>query len=631
MPPPHIGDNNKNRVENIKKKFEGTNKFVPVTDNLNNVAAKCRSGRLEDDSNGNTDSRCQTDAPKKQKLALTTDISAPNAGGHFLNNQTPSKGHPTLERQLSSPTSRGHIKRSPAFRCDRIVRGKNVLAPSPGAPRSVVGKRVKQFDSTPDLVSAKICNVIGDEQPQQLQVKLSLDGVNDRARAFTSPDNFSQSPKIPLDSNSSGPCEAKRNRLDILGGTTGAKNGFSVNSTGSWVHSRHDIGKPGSVSEILKDNNKIKTPFSNQESFPGKNLLSEIKLKRTVNSFNDNSYHEEKAGTSLKNHINQAGPAPKALSPSVIPSNGSSQTYQQGLSATLKEALKAPLPCGPPPKKPPRTFAHNSPKVKSPSERINNLKSNPGAIKTPEVSCHISVSPPPVIKPTRSKTESQIMLRKLEDALMNHKSSPRGAQSPTSPADKSIRQGSLSPPGNSATSGYPGGMNSQNKICTPTHAARSGCLSSLNCAVGPTLCSQPRDSAQEVQAKQPEFTPGPHTKRKSSLQDNTSNVRKIIPGSLHKSHSVEHIYAEPFQFIGDGNQICKSKDCEANFRTSSFGKEIPKPQPRFQPKRILSTSPEQIFRTRLGSPTETNSEGLHYLVKILLCDKLEYVILTFMC
>ncbi|XP_034235043.1 DENN domain-containing protein 2A-like [Thrips palmi] len=602
MPPPHIGDNNKNRVENIKKKFEGSNKFVPISDNLNNVAAKSRAARQEDENNGNADSRCQTDTPKKQKLALTTDISASNSGGHFLNNQTPSKGHPVLERQLSSPTSRGHIKRSPAFRCDRIVRGKNVLAPSPGAPRSVVGKRVKQFDSTPDLVSAKICNVIGDEQPHQFQVKLSADGVNERARAFTSPDNLSRSPKDTLDSNSSGPCEAKRNRLDYQGGSTGGKNGLPINSPSSWLLSR-GLGKP----DILNDN-KVKTPFSNQDSFPVKNLLSEIKLKRTVNGFN-----EEKTDASLKNHINQAGPAPKAVSLTVIPSNGNSQTYQQGLSATLKAALKAPLPCGPPPKKPPRTFAHNSPKVKSPSERLNNLKCNPGAIRSQESSCHISVSPPPVIKPVRSKTESQIMLRKLEDALMNHKPSPRGAQSPTSPVNKGIRQGSLSPPGNGATSGYPICSNSQNKICTPTHAARSGCLTSLNCAVGPTLCSQPRDSVYEVKAKQPEFIPDPHTKRKSSLQDNTSNVQKNIPGSLHKSHSVEHIYAEPFQFIGDGNQICKSKDCEANFRSTSFGREIPKPQPRFQPKRILSTSPEQILRTRLGSPTETNSEGLHYL------------------
>ena len=31
---------------------------------------------------------------------------------------------------------------------------------------------------------------------------------------------------------------------------------------------------------------------------------------------------------------------------------------EQNLTNTLKEALKSPLPAGPPPKKPPRTFAH---------------------------------------------------------------------------------------------------------------------------------------------------------------------------------------------------------------------------------------------------------------------------------
>ncbi|KAE8742896.1 hypothetical protein FOCC_FOCC011514 [Frankliniella occidentalis] len=594
MPPPHIGDNNKNRVENIKKKFEDINKFVPVTDNLNNVTVKSRSGRPEDDST--TDPGCQPDTPKKQRL------------GSVSSNKSIS-GHPVLERQLSSPTSRGHIKRSPAFRCDRIVRGKNVVTPTVGEkPKSVVGKRVKQFDSTPDFVSAKLCPaIIGDEPPLQQRCKTPPEAVSERTRAFTSPsDNFSWSPK-KISNNSPGLGEAKRINLDIPRkcGPTG-KNGHSINTSGGWPH-KHGDNKQIRIGEYVNDSKRIRPVLANRESSPLQVLISDVQFKTSKsNSING----EEKTAV---NHISKTNPPPKSVPSTNGPSNSDKQAYQPGLSATLKAALKAPLPCGPPPKKPPRTFAHNSPTVKNTVDNFNNVKSNSSAIRNFDPSCHDSVSPPPIVKPVRSKTESQIMLRKLENALMNHKTSPKGSQSPVSPVESSGREGSLSPPGNNALPAHSLGSSGQNKMCTPTHAARSGCLSSLNCAVSPTLCSQlSRDNMHDGKVKQPEFAHDPSMKRKSSLQDNSSSVRKDISGALHKSHSVEHIYAEPFQFVGDGNQICKSKDCEANFRTSSFGKEIPK-QARFHPKRILSTSPEQVFRARPAGPTDSNMDGLHYL------------------
>jgi hypothetical protein len=64
------------------------------------------------------------------------------------------------------------------------------------------------------------------------------------------------------------------------------------------------------------------------------------------------------------------------------------------LSDTLRRILKCPLPSGPPPQKPPRTFASNS---------------------------EISSQPEPKIQqPQRSKTESEIKLKKIENALVKH-------------------------------------------------------------------------------------------------------------------------------------------------------------------------------------------------------------------
>lgn len=84
---------------------------------------------------------------------------------------------------------------------------------------------------------------------------------------------------------------------------------------------------------------------------------------------------------------------------------------------TLKKVLKEPLPLGPPPKKPPRIFASDSPNPnppkKSPSKAgklINDSKfklKNFGSNKN---------------KPHRSKEESKLMLDKIENALNKHKS-----------------------------------------------------------------------------------------------------------------------------------------------------------------------------------------------------------------
>lgn len=64
------------------------------------------------------------------------------------------------------------------------------------------------------------------------------------------------------------------------------------------------------------------------------------------------------------------------------------------LSDTLKRILKCPLPSGPPPQKPPRTFASHS---ESLSESESKIK-----------------------QPQRSKTESEIKLKKIENALAKH-------------------------------------------------------------------------------------------------------------------------------------------------------------------------------------------------------------------
>jgi hypothetical protein len=102
------------------------------------------------------------------------------------------------------------------------------------------------------------------------------------------------------------------------------------------------------------------------------------------------------------------------------------------LTDTLKAALKAPLPSGPPPKKPPRTFAHNTPSSDNVGENISvpcaSATNAIEALSNKDLTQHVKftksvsekTSVEKSVKPIRSKTESQIMLKKLESVLLNH-------------------------------------------------------------------------------------------------------------------------------------------------------------------------------------------------------------------
>lgn len=97
----------------------------------------------------------------------------------------------------------------------------------------------------------------------------------------------------------------------------------------------------------------------------------------------------------------------------------SSDKINDDLSDTLKRVLRSPLPPGPPPKKPPRTFTakpisnNNSTSLKCSNNAfiINDKNLND------RNECHFTSGIP---RPIRSKTEPEIMLKKIENALLKH-------------------------------------------------------------------------------------------------------------------------------------------------------------------------------------------------------------------
>lgn len=121
-----------------------------------------------------------------------------------------------------------------------------------------------------------------------------------------------------------------------------------------------------------------------------------------------------------------------------------SESNTSPLHTELKQVLSSPLPSGPPPKKPPRTFAHNF--KYSPDSEFNSREPCPNNGKAyPHAPSSL---PSSTMRPIRSKTESQIMLKKLEHVLNQHqnlsnqstikgtltntnKSVPKGTRDPT--------------------------------------------------------------------------------------------------------------------------------------------------------------------------------------------------------
>lgn len=197
-----------------------------------------------------------------------------------------------------------------------------------------------------------------------------------------------------------------------------------------------------------------------EEAKPTKrNVFKKFVQKNEIDEGNENICHNE-ANLEMEPFVTMNGNNISGDSISIdeeIFMNSKSALISGDISVdTLKKVLKEPLPLGPPPKKPPRIFASDSPNSnslkKSPSKTgkfINDSKfklKNFGSNKN---------------KPHRSKEESKIMLDKIEDALKKHKStgkilSPRlnvkfphkenfQSENPTQPTEDSISTASTEP------------------------------------------------------------------------------------------------------------------------------------------------------------------------------------------
>lgn len=103
-----------------------------------------------------------------------------------------------------------------------------------------------------------------------------------------------------------------------------------------------------------------------------------------------------------------------------------SELHSVGLTDTLKSALKRPLPAGPAPRKPPRTFLH-SPQNRTPENEEISLEKTISQLNlnetfTKELNSNLKKClNDKSRKKTRGKSDPKYMLDKLENALKNNK------------------------------------------------------------------------------------------------------------------------------------------------------------------------------------------------------------------
>lgn len=343
---------NSNRVKSIKNKFENIDKTKSPEGNTT------KNGYRNNLNN----------SPKKtEKLSENTD-----PGGRLA-----------LQRQYSDPLKR-NIKRTPAFRVDKNMEKNNDFQRNCFNRNALFENKVKQFsavksncDSNSNIANSKKSDLNKCNNKNKTETKFSKN-VN------------SKPAPVLVKSKSSHEFQYIRSKFD---------RGFTNN-----INKNISSFKNDNDSECLKgiDLSLLYTepvPKSLRTKNVNEMILSNEKPDVKV----DNAYTTSTLKLSDKTPVNEEkSPADKSL--------------MDGLTDTLRTALKRPLPSGPAPKKPPRTFQHSN--SDDGTNNIENIEKNVSFLHlTKEIEKKFNVKP----KHTPRRADPKYMLNKLENALRNNK------------------------------------------------------------------------------------------------------------------------------------------------------------------------------------------------------------------
>lgn len=653
----------RSRVENIKKRFEITNNDLstPITNNSRFTKTPVHRNLVGNRVQSNNGVKSNISPRKKILHTAASDPidipeKCPNPSPTI---KTPQSVPIKAEKQLINPGGRGHIRRSPAFRCDKIVRGRNVTGQISGIrdkTRSVVGNRVKLFEDGQNVTSVvKKLNIspldssdtayVANKSPRaQINKQLALED-NVAAKRIGSVTNSGNTVTTiyvtqnflvnsPSTSTNFGDEAVLSSATDLEKSEAVRQHNLKLPKLGVEYASVSNVKGQVSASFHKYEHHRVKLPLENIQL----NANSKTENSTTLRTVEYKEVEliappEEKEvnNCEITNGIkSEKRQALQEMSQNEVNSSGIT------LTDTLKAALRAPLPIGPPPKKPPRTFAHNTP---SPDNAGENNISMPSATTTSAIEAesnknlpqHVKVTKSvsektnieKSIKPVRSKTESQIMLRKLESVLLSHEQSTGGVVlRPKSPMvrrnveDKAI--GTYSEPDSKTgrSIGRVGPLPSlplesellnSHDICADGDNVRFGSCLNFSCVSADSnnpLYSQIH-FYEKVPEKQSEFFV-----ESPNICSLSKRLSKPYGTLLHcRSRSEEHIYAEPFDYFNRvQNYRSNIEDWKTQRTVMKSGESaggLPKIGESVEIQNISFIHPENII-----SKTGT----LHYLV-----------------
>ncbi|XP_076250836.1 uncharacterized protein LOC143190441 isoform X3 [Rhynchophorus ferrugineus] len=427
---------NSNRVKSIKNKFES----IDNEQQKNSFQSPSNKKNLKGD--------CPF-SPKR--CHNTENVPGPSNSRHQI-----------LCRQLSDPAKR-NIKRSPAFRVDKNIGNEFSVKKEINSPNKLFENKIRQFNSTKSFEKTESSNEYTGTNGEVLSIESFKNIFSLRQKESCSSFNDSNiNPSCDNVGNSNVSQTSPTHKTDKLVKNMAATTRPSLIKSKSshdfqYIRSKFNSVCESSENQKTKYTKEIRTDMDDdvKENIPHNNGITKTEIDDSEESLllkdvDLSLLYTEPIPKMLRNQ-NKTLP-PKDCMESHLKSLNSiyskstlqlsdankkefleslKQVLQEdlpgGLTDTLKVALSKPLPGGPAPQKPPRTFKYLAEAVLA-----NNFIKNPSFL-------HVVKESPPEMKldtPKGSKKgDAKYMLNKLESALKNNRL--RAKKQPSNKADVS--------------------------------------------------------------------------------------------------------------------------------------------------------------------------------------------------
>lgn len=364
---------NSNRVKSIKSKFE----------NIEHVKSTTCAGRPTVGSSSSAN---------LSKTESKTN-SKPSSSDIVLTNH-----QPVLARQLSDP-AKCNIKRTPAFRVDKNVENLPPVKKNP-QQKTLFETKVKQFNSVKSCDNKPEDYFTQYSPKESTSIKPKLDmNIGNNSFLHSEPTHSFNSFKPPLLIKSKSSHDFKkiqnvsRQSADKLSSCTdGLKYGENDHAT--------DLEE----TILLKD---VDLSLLYTEPIP-----KSLRLKQTSESSSsttESPIFKPKMDNIYTKSTLQLSDIDKKVFLESLKKVLSTKDMPGALTDSLRTALKKPLPQGPAPQKPPRTFQHCTDAVLISKSNISNQKKD------------TSVNKSNSSKKSYKRSDPKYMLNKLELALKNNK------------------------------------------------------------------------------------------------------------------------------------------------------------------------------------------------------------------